>query len=268
MDLSDRRPPSSTRYPWYDSGWLSDYARATAIVRAVRPDRLTAFLDAFRVFHTRPDFQVTLRERVFDEDTLGATRKVVASLRPSDLELHEARSFGRFVVHDHPFFTELQESLVPLVGEAAGEAVEVSYNFLGLYGRLGVCRPHLDSPSAKWTLDLCLDQSLPWPIHFSETQPWLEPDGEAWLTDRWEQDVRESLPFTTHVLQPGQSVIFSGSSQWHYRDAMPIAPGRSFCDMLFFHFIPRGTAELVQPANWPRLFGIPELATVEPPLSA
>jgi hypothetical protein len=28
---------------------------------------------------------------------------------------------------------------------------------------------------------------------------------------------------------------------------------------LFFHFIPRGTAELVKPQNWARLFGIPEL---------
>ena len=31
---------------------------------------------------------------------------------------------------------------------------------------------------------------------------------------------------------------------------------------LFFHFIPRGTAELVRPRNWARLFGIPELDQV------
>ena len=29
--------------------------------------------------------------------------------------------------------------------------------------------------------------------------------------------------------------------------------------ILFFHFIPKGTAELCQPENWTRLFGVPEL---------
>jgi hypothetical protein len=87
----------------------------------------------------------------------------VASLRPTDLELHEARTFGRFVVHDHPYFTELQQHIVPLVSAAVGEPVEAAYNFLSLYGGLGVCPPHMDSPEAKWTLDLCLNQSAPWP---------------------------------------------------------------------------------------------------------
>jgi hypothetical protein len=252
-------------FPWYDSRWLSEQARAIAILRAVRPDALAAFLDALRVFHTPLDFRVTLVERAFDDETMQAIRQAVASLTPGDLELHEAKTFGRFVVHDHPFFTALQYRIVPLVSQAVGEPVEVSYNFLGLYGHRGVCAPHVDAPSAKWTLDLCIDQSLPWPIHFSQPLPWPELEGPR-PDDRWEQDVKESpsLHFTTHALQPGQSVVFSGSSQWHYRDPMPPAPGRSFCDMLFFHFIPRGTSELVKPQNWARLFGIPELELAEP----
>jgi hypothetical protein len=66
------------------------------------------------------------------------------------------------------------------------------------------------------------------------------------------------MRFMPYTLWPGQAVVFSGSSQWHYRNAMPDASGRQFCDLLFFHFIPRGTGELVVPANWPRLFGVPE----------
>ncbi len=154
MDPIGGRPASSQLYPWYDSLWLTQYARAVEIVRSVRPDRLNGFVDAFRIFHTPPGFETLLIERGLDDDTLQAIRRVVASLRPSDLELHEARSFGRFVVHDHPFFTELQHRLVPLVSGAVGEPVQVSYNFLGLYTQRGVCAPHLDSPEAKWTLDL------------------------------------------------------------------------------------------------------------------
>jgi hypothetical protein len=35
---------------------------------------------------------------------------------------------------------------------------------------------------------------------------------------------------------------------------------KQFCSLLFFHFIPKGAAELVRPKNWARLFGIPELS--------
>lgn len=40
---------------------------------------------------------------------------------------------------------------------------------------------------------------------------------------------------------------------------MPPGSGRRHCDLLFFHFIPLGTRELVDPDNWARLFAIPEL---------
>jgi hypothetical protein len=262
IGLTENRPTRSQRFPWYDSVWLSRYDRAKAIIRVVKPEALVAFVDAFRIFHTRPDFQVRLIERPFDADTLGEVRRVAASLRPTDLELHEARTFGRFVVHDYPFFTELQQRTVPLVSEMVGESVELSYNFLSLYTARGVCPPHLDAPQAKWTLDLCVNQSAPWPIHFSQVQPW--PDAETWPEEGWEDKIKQSpsLVFTPYALQPGQAVIFSGSSQWHYREAMPAASGRQFCDLLFFHFIPRGGSELVRPENWARVFGIPELSQV------
>lgn len=264
LGLKESRPARSQLYPWYDSVWLTKYARAKAIIRMVRPDALAAFVDALRVFHTRPDFQVRLLERPFDDDTLGEIRRVAASLRPPDLELHEARMFGRFVVHDHPFFTELQQRTVPLVSGVVGEPVEAAYNFFSLYAAVGVCPVHMDSPEAKWTLDLCVDQSTPWPIYFSQVRPWPDSEAEAWPDENWEDKVKRSpsLHFTPYALQPGQAVVFSGSSQWHYRDAMPEASGQRFCNLLFFHFIPRGTAELVQPKNWARLFRIPELDQV------
>lgn len=231
-------------------------------MREAKPEALGEFTDAFRVLRTRPDFEVTRLDRVFDDETLGEIRGLVASLRPADLEIHEARKFGRFVVHDHPLLAELQARTVDLVSWAAGEPVEPAYSFLSLYGSRGVCPLHMDSPEAKWTLDLCLDQGAPWPIHFSQVRPWPEPGERAWRGKDWEGRVKRSPAhrFSTFALEPGQAVVFSGSSQWHYRDPIPEGGGKRFCDLLFFHYIPRGTAEIVRPENWARLFGIPELA--------
>jgi hypothetical protein len=262
VGLAEARPANSRIYPWYDSVWLSKYEEAKTIIRAVRPEALPAFVDAFRILHTRTDFKVKFLERPFDAATLSEIRRVRASLQPTDLELHEAQRFGRFVVHDHPFFTELQQRTVSWVSEIVGERVEAKYNFLSLYTSKGVCAVHMDAPEAKWTLDLCIDQSAAWPIYFSEVQPWPDSVAEAWRNEGWENNIKQSrsLEFTPYTLQPGQAVIFSGSSQWHYRDPMPEAAGKQFCTLLFFHFIPKGTAELVRPKHWARLFGIPQLS--------
>jgi len=258
----ERRAVKSDSYPWYDSIWLQKYDRATAIIRKVRPDALTDFVNAFRVFHTRSDFEVKLLQRPFDDATLEAIRVTVKSLRPTDLELHEARSFGRFVVHDHPLLTELQQRAVPLVSGVVGEPVEANYNFLSLYTKMGICPVHMDAPQAKWTLDLCIDQSGPWPIHIGPVQPWPNAEPKAWHGEDWEDKLKRSQRFNAYTLQPGQAVVFSGSSQWHYRDAMPDSSGQQFCTQLFFHFVPGSTRQLVRPENWANLFGIPDLSEV------
>jgi len=42
---------------------------------------------------------------------------------------------------------------------------------------------------------------------------------------------------------------------------MPAAAGRPFCDLPFFHFVPRSAAALIDPGEWSKLFDIPELGT-------
>ena len=256
------RPVRSDSYPWYDSDWLAQYVRAKGIIRDARPDSLAGFVDAFRVLRTREDFQPVRLERPFGDQDLAEIRQAVDSLEPSRLELHEARNFKRFVVHDHEVFNRLQQCAVPLVSQAVGEPVEASYNFLSLYASQGVCPVHMDAPDAKWTLDLCIDQSVPWPIHFSAVQPWPEGSDQKWADPKWDEHLKQSQRFTTHQLREGEAIVFSGSSQWHYRDAMPARGPRDRCTLLFMHFIPVGTAELVRPANWARLFSIPELAAL------
>ena len=173
---TDAKLRRATAYPWYDSWWLASYFEAQAIIQRLKPEALADFNRALEPLATNPSFRTTLLDAPFDADTLDAVRKVVKSLRPSDLELHEARAFGRFVVHDHPMFLELQRRAEPIVSDAVGEPVEASYSFLSLYSPRGVCAVHLDAPHAKWTFDLCIDQNAPWPIHFSEVRPWPGPD--------------------------------------------------------------------------------------------
>ena len=261
------RPARSSLYRWYDSIWLEKYTLAKAIIKRVKPEALGVFEETLRVFHTRPDFKVKLLEQVLDDEALGKLRHVVKSLKPTDFELHEVHRFKRFVVHDHPLVSELQAALVSLVSDEVGEAVESSYNFLSLYSGMGVCPLHMDSPEAKWTLDLCLNQSEAWPIYFSQVQRWPEIDPDVaspeWAEGDWEEAIKQSaaMNFSSHTMNPGQALLFSGSSQWHYRNAMPSGNVNSFCDLLFFHFIPRGTRSLLRPENWAQVFNIPELAT-------
>ena len=107
------RPSNSRLYPWYDSVWLSKYEEAKTVIRTCRPEALRAFVDAFRILHTHPDFKVKFLEQPFDSATLAEIRRITAKFQPKDLELHEAKKFGRFVVHNHPFFKELQQRTVP-----------------------------------------------------------------------------------------------------------------------------------------------------------
>ena len=246
-------------YQWYDSVWLTKYQRAQDVIRRVQPEKLPVFVAALSPLRTGADFRTKRIPRLFDDATMATIRQTIATFQLRELELDEFKRLGRFVVHDHPFFTDLQKRTIDLVSEAAGEPVEASYNFVSLYKKIGVCPVHMDAPEAKWTLDLCIEQSAPWPIHISEVVPW--PEGLTLKEDDWQSAIKESpdYEFASYNLEPGEALIFSGSSQWHYRDPMPLDGKEHFCNLVFFHFVPKGMSETVMPENWARLFGIPEI---------
>lgn len=248
---------------WYDSVWLNLYLEACDVVRRVCPGRLDEFRHAFDPLRTDPGFEVRSLPGLFPPAELEDLRNIVRSIPRELFEFHEMKRFGRLVVHDYPDITRLQHTFIDRVSEWTGEAVEPCYNFLSMYSRRGICEPHLDGPQAKWTLDICIDQSEPWPIQFGRIMPWPEERPE--LGDDWREvmKARGDLGYRSATLEPGDAVLFSGSSQWHYRDAIPGGSPRSFCDLLFLHFIPKGTSEIVQPRNWAALFGIQELASIE-----
>lgn len=152
---------------------------------------------------------------------------------------------------------KVQEKIIDRVSDIVGEPVETSYNFLSLYNSVGACDLHMDSPSAKYTLDLCIDQSVEWPINFSEIIQW--PDESFDASGDWRVRIKSDHRFPPYTFKPNEAIVFSGSSQWHYRDPIPSSSNNDFCSLIFFHLIPKNTREIIEPHNWPRLLTLPDM---------
>ncbi len=234
--------------------------RARAFIAAQYPARLAEFDATFEILRTPTDFRIKHIHQLFEPAVLAELQQMVNSLKLDETEQHELLTFGRLVVHDQPLLAALQQQLIPSVCQWVGEAVEPSYNFLSLYNNLGTCEPHMDAPSAKWTVDLCISQSAPWPIHFSRILPW--PQDWHQQSHDWSSQIRldPDNRFSTYVLEEGAALVFAGSSQWHYRERIARTHRHNFCNLAFFHFIPKGQRPLTNPANWADIFGIKELS--------
>lgn len=240
---------------WYDSHFVRRFEVAKLYLSQVRPDALEPFVRGFDVLLPPAGFRNVVIDDLFDAATHELIREAVRAIPEEYLKTYEMRDFGRHIVHDYPLFVELQRHLLPRMSALVGRDLEPGYNFLSLYGGAGRCDPHMDEPGSMFTLDYCIDQSHDWPIWFSKVVDWptVETmrnwDAQAIRTD-------PALEFRPHLLKPGQALLFNGSSQWHYRDA--ISPG-GFCNLLFFHYYPVGCKSLIWPHLWPERFDIPEL---------
>lgn len=251
----------TSAFPWYDSWWLASYVAAKDLVTSRYPDHLDGFVASFDPLRTRPDFTTVEIPAVLDAAKLAELHEVIGNATADSLEKHEFFRFGRHVIHDHPVLDRLQREFIPLVAELAGEAVEPAYNFLSLYNSLGICELHMDAPNAKWTLDVCIDQSAEWPLQIGTVCPW--PEGLAGDAE-WEDRVRNdrAITFTDYCHQVGSGLLFSGSSQWHERNRIAQGGAKSFAHLAFFHYAPVGVTDLLKPRHWAAYFGIPELAEV------
>lgn len=248
----------ANNFPWYDGYWLRRYYAAREYLARNRPDKLAEFVATIDRLRTRLDFQPVEVKSFLDPDTLQEAREVVRSIPQGQLELHEMHSFGRFIVHNHAWFTDLQQRLASRVAELVGEEVEPRYNFLSMYTHLGVCPLHMDGPDAKWTIDICLDQSYEWPIHFGPIGTWPTPDQQ--YGPDWRGEVLANTPFTSFTLQPGDALVFSGSAQFHYRDTIRRENKRDFCNLLFLHYVPKGLIPASKTENWAELFDEPAIS--------
>ena len=257
--------PSPVEFPWYDSPWLQSYVTAKRIISEIAPEKLPEFVAVLGILQAPPSFEVKKVREVLSQSDLEMALDIVRDLKAEDYEQHEVLQFGRQIVHNEPEFTRLQQKLTERVSELAEEELEPSYNFLSLYNNLGVCAPHMDAPSAKWTLDICLEQSESWPIYFSQCVPWPEKFTLAPGADGWVEQIKNDsqLEFRAFELESNEALFFAGGNQWHYRERIARSSGRNFCNLLFLHFIPKGCADLVNPARWHELFSIPELSDLK-----
>lgn len=251
--LQDLPKPS-----WYDAHFLTMYEAAKRYLRLVRPDCLDAFVAGFNILRTPPEFAVKAVDSLFDQGTRSQIENIVLSLSTEDLSGHETEEFGRHVVHDHPFFCELQSGLTGMMSDLVGCELAPAYNFLSLYGPQGRCSLHLDHPLSMYTLDYCIAKNANWPIYVSNPIEWPDLDAmRSWTPEMVIED--PSNEFREVVIEPGNGVIFSGSGQWHFRKTMA---GLEYCNLLFFHFFPKGAQELVYFSQWPEHFSIPELTAL------
>lgn len=60
MRKTPRFRPGPSRFPWYDSFWLSEFLRARELISAKYPEKLDSFVETFEPLRTRPDFETTL----------------------------------------------------------------------------------------------------------------------------------------------------------------------------------------------------------------
>ena len=186
-------------------------------IKHKHPEKLKHFVETLDVFKTPLNFKATKVKALLTPLQIEKAIILIHDLTDENFENHELGHFDRKVIHDHPLFVEMQKEITDKVSHLTGEAVEPYYNFSSLYRDMGSCEVHMDAPEAKWTLDVCLEQSNQWPIYFSQIVPWPET-----LTND-ERDWREQIKgdpnnhFEESILQPGENVLFSGSSQWHYR---------------------------------------------------
>lgn len=250
-------------FPWYDSRWLQAYVEAKTIIRRVRPEAIVEFESAMKTLQAPSTFQVRHLKDVLDEPVIKRIKQIIANLDQKELEQHEFFSFGRFILRNHPEFTAIQSSLTDMVSEIVKEEVVPSYNFLSLYNNLGVCKAHMDAPSAKWTLDICIDQSGSWPIHFSQLVPW--PEKFKQTQQDWHAQLVNypDLRFKSFSLEENEAIVFCGSNQWHYRDRIARQRKTNFCHLVFFHYVPVACLPFLNPNTWAEYFSIAELNEIK-----
>lgn len=260
VDGPDRAAATARTFPWYDSQWLRAFHACRDHLVDRHPERCDDFDDQLEVLRTRSDFVAGLHDLI-DAPTHQRLLDRLCVLTSGRLTRYERQRFGRDILHDDPVFTEVQESLAGSVSTIVGESVEVSYNFLSLYGQAGRCAPHMDAPSAKWTVDHCLEISHPWPLHVGPVESW--PDGTHPPPD-WHAEApsEPSARFTQFTQRAGDTLVFGGSSQWHGRSLCESSSEPFSAKLVFFHFVPEGTRELIDPASWPQRFDLPCLGPI------
>ena len=236
---------------WYDAHWWRCWRAARDWLQAARPERLADFDTMVDGLRPVDDLLVRRLDGGVPPQVLASMRASVREVDPVRLESHELDSFGRHVVHD-VVGDDVVAWARSVVEPVVGRPLVLAYDFLSLYRGQGRCTPHLDAPNAGYTVDVCLDQSAPWPLLVRDGAPWPpDVDGQVVVPDLDHGDWQE------FAMEPGEALLFSGSSVWHGRQPMP--DGDGFCTLAFVHLVPADAEDAVAPTRWADLLDVPGL---------
>ena len=213
-------------FSWYDSGFLSTFHA----IGTRCPHMVDEVVEATNILRTPPGFRARMVS-LFDSPTHEYMVRRADYLFKTGHRTapHELEEFGRHVIHDDELFTRIQRGLVDRVSLEVGEPVEMTYNFLTTYTSNGTMGVHMDHPEAKYTLDHLLMSNIQWPLYVSDVESW---------------PIHGLVPTRPRVFhefthREGDTLLFSGSSQWHFRN--PLSIHNASARLVFFHFAPRGS---------------------------
>lgn len=247
-------------FPWYDAQTRYRLAFALRYLERVRPDKVAEFSNALIQFRTDRSFSPIIEHDFLDLSEFGALQQCNAILRDQAKATDESRMCGRNKFNDLPELDALHQRLTGWVEGKAGEPVVPSFSLLAHYGSSGLLPMHIDSQESKWTLGICIERSVDWPIYISNVVDCVpEPEQENWDPELLKSDAQ--LAFKPYSLGPNEAILYSASSQWHYRDLIP-ASDAGFYDIALFQYVPAGSEAMIKHERWASHFQCRELETL------
>ena len=247
-------------YPWYDAGVRYKIAFAQHYLNKVRPDKVAEFSAALAHFETPSTFQTVSISDFLNRHEFAELQRHNARLRNETNGVDENRLCGRRRFNNYPIFSNFHQRLAGWVTENVGEKVVPSFSLLAQYGPEGKLPLHIDSQDSMWTLGVCIERNVDWPIFISNVvQKVPEPTLEEWKHEQVRADPR--LIFRSFSLAPNQAIFYSASSQWHYRNAIPDSL-KGFFDIIFFQFVPAHSEVCIKSELWGSYFDCRELAVL------
>jgi hypothetical protein len=178
-----------------------------------------------------------LIKNFLSDKVLRLFQTYIEQLKANGEILPQDHQFKRFTYHNDPKFQLFHHEFVaPMVMKLYSQSLRPSYNFLSCYipGE-GECPIHVDRPTCFVTVDICLNQSKPWPLYVNSSRNFNNNGVDIFFERDVEERERIKQGSEEFLMEPGDALCYSGSNHAHWRK--PIDQD-NFCDLVFFHFVP------------------------------
>jgi len=242
--------------PWYDARISQRIEVARRFLAGNHPRVLARLELALSHLVVDPQFHLESRAAFLPSDALASLTAAI-DRHSTDMHDEEMPMLGRLKINDLPAFEPARELAQRWVEDRTGLEVVPTYTMFVRYGAQGKLPVHLDSPDSHFTVGIRLGHASNWPITCSAVQTWPpDVDPQAWSGEALQNDL--SLGWRTIDPEPNEAILFSASTQWHWRGPMPSGSDRPY-DMLYCSFIAREGRYILSPEGWTEGLGIDEL---------